>query len=67
MSKEYASKTFTSFTHTMADIINAISLNQMRVEALTEYDYDVGLSEVYDKKGFPLSYLLIAKKPEKQR
>lgn len=62
MSKQYASKTFTSFTHTMADIINAVSLNRMRVEKLTEYDYDIGLSDVYDHKGFPLSYLLIAKK-----
>lgn len=62
MSKQYDSKTFTSFTHTMADIMNAISVNNMRVVRLNEYDYDIGLSEVYDGRGYPLSYLLIAQK-----
>ena len=37
----------------MSGIINAISRSQMRIVILKEYDYDVGLSEVYDKKGFP--------------
>ncbi|NSI96714.1 class I SAM-dependent methyltransferase [[Clostridium] symbiosum] len=62
MSKQYPSKTFTSFSHTMSGIINAISRSQMRIVSLKEYDYDVGLSEVYDKKGFPLSYILTAEK-----
>lgn len=62
MSESYASKTFTSFSHTMADIINAIGSAQMRVVKLNEYDYDIGLTEAYDKKGFPLSFLLIAEK-----
>ena len=29
---------------------------------LDEFDYDVGLSDAYDGKGFPLSYLLTAEK-----
>lgn len=62
MSERYSSKTFTSFSHTIADIINAISLASMRVVKLNEYDYDIGLSDIYDKKGFPLSFLLTAEK-----
>lgn len=62
MSKQYSSRTFTSFSHTMASIVTAISDAGMRITALKEFDYDVGLSEVYDGKGFPLSYLLLAEK-----
>lgn len=62
MSKQYASKTFTSFTHTMSMLINAVSDAGMRVMKLNEYDYDIGLSEVYDGRGLPLSYLLLARK-----
>ena len=62
MSELYASKTFTSFSHTMSGIINSIGKAQMRTVHLYEYDYDVGLSDVYDNKGFPLSFILIAEK-----
>ena len=62
MSKQYASKTFTSFSHTMSSIINAISNAPMRVSKLNEYDYDIGMSEVYDNMGFALLYILIAEK-----
>lgn len=67
MSEAYASKTFVSFSHTMSDIINGVSQAQMRIVKLNEYDYDVGLSDVYDKKGFPLSYFLSAKKMVPER
>lgn len=62
MTEDYDSKTFISFSHTMSDIINAISAAQMRVVKLNEYDYDIGLSDLYDNKGFPLSYFLTAEK-----
>lgn len=62
MSEQYVSKTFTSFSHTMSDIVNAVIFAKMNIVKLNEYDYDIGLTEVYDKKGVPLSYLLIAKK-----
>lgn len=62
MSGQYPSKTFTSFSHTLSDIINAASLAHMRVLRFNEFDYDIGLSDVYDKKGIPLSYLLITQK-----
>lgn len=62
MSETYESKTFTSFSHTMADIISGVSCAGMRVLKLEEFDYDVGLTEAYDKKGLPLSFLLTAEK-----
>ncbi len=62
MSVEYDSKVFTSFSHTMSDIINALSANGIKTVKLNEYDYDIGLSNVYDGRGLPLSYILIAEK-----
>ena len=46
MSEQYDSKTFTSFSHTMSAIINAVSNAGLHVVQLNEYDYDIGLSEV---------------------
>lgn len=62
MSEQYSSKTFTSFSHTMAGILNALTAVGMRVTKLNEYDYDVGLTDVYDGKGYPLSFLLLTEK-----
>jgi len=64
MSKEYESKTFTDFSHTMSDIINALSANGMKTVRLDEYDYDIGQigSDNLDGKGLPLSYILLAEK-----
>lgn len=62
MSREYESKTFTSFSHTMSDIINALSANGMKTIMLNEYDYDISGIEVFNHKGFPLSFSLMAEK-----
>lgn len=62
MSKNYSSKTFTSFSHTISSIINAISNSKMRITKLREFDYDIGLTSAYDGKGVPLSYILIAQR-----
>ena len=62
MSEKYPSKTFTSFTHTMSDIINSLIQADMNIKKFNEYDYDIGISEAYNEKGFPLSFLLIAGK-----
>jgi len=64
MSIEYESKTFTDYSHTMSDIINALSVNKMKTVRLNEYDYDIGQigSDFYDGKGVPLSYILVAEK-----
>lgn len=60
MTTEYKSKTFISFSHTMADIINALAQNGMKTVHLNENDYDIGVADVYSGKGFPLSFTLIA-------
>jgi len=62
MSIEYKSKTFTSFSHTMSDIVNSLSENGMKTIKLNEYDYDIGMTDVYNGRGFPLSFILIAEK-----
>ena len=61
---EYESKTFTDFSHTLSDIINALSANGMKTIKFNEYDYDIGRigSDIYDRKGIPMSYILIAEK-----
>lgn len=64
MTPEYESETFTSFSHTLSDIINAAAETGMRIRKLNEYSYDVGLTDVYDRKGYPLSFTLIAQKPK---
>jgi ubiquinone/menaquinone biosynthesis C-methylase UbiE len=64
ISGEYDSKQFTSFNHNMSEIINALCQNHMKIKKMAEYDYDIGISEVYDHKGIPLSYILIAEKEQ---
>lgn len=61
---ENKTSTFTDFSHTLGDIINALSANGIKTVKLNEYDYDVsdGGLDVYKGKGFPLSYILIAEK-----
>lgn len=61
---EYHSKTFTNFPHTMSDIINAVIRAGITLQKLSEYCYDVGLSDVYENKGFPLSFILIGERAE---
>ena len=64
LSGEYESKTFTDYSHTLSDIINALSANGIKTVKLNEYDYDIGTigSDVYDGKGIPMSFILIAEK-----
>lgn len=64
MSVCYESKPFTDFSHTMSDIINALSVNGMKTVKLNEYDYEIGNvgSDIFNGKGIPLSYILIAEK-----
>ncbi|MCL2638942.1 MAG: class I SAM-dependent methyltransferase [Oscillospiraceae bacterium] len=61
---ENKSSTFTDYSYTLSDIINALSAGGMKTVKLNEYDYDIGSigSDLYDKKGIPLSYILIAEK-----
>jgi ubiquinone/menaquinone biosynthesis C-methylase UbiE len=61
---ENKSSTFTDYSHTLGDIINALSANGMKTVKLDEYDYDVsdGNLNVYKGTGVPLSYILVAEK-----
>ncbi len=62
MTPQYESKTFTSFSHTLSDIVNSVITTGMTIKKLNEYNYDVGLTNAYDNKGYPLSYILLAQK-----
>ena len=64
MSEHYhAQNRFTSFAHPTTAIINHLIATGLRLSQFDEYDYDVGLSNVYDGCGYPLSFLLMAEKP----
>ena len=59
----YESKTLYSFSHSFAAIFNALCKNDLRVQQLHEFDYDISKSWPHiDKKGLPLSYVLVAEK-----
>lgn len=61
--KSYESKTFTDYQHSMSEIINAMSAHGIFVQKLNEMDYDISENFEHLKgKGFPLSYVLVAKK-----
>lgn len=56
---EYHSKTFTSFSHTLSDIFAALLGSGIMIRRFSEFDYDLGLDENYNGKGFPLSFILV--------
>ncbi len=62
MSKQYESKTFTSFTHTTSKIINSVIDSGLTLSKFDEHEVDVGGAKVYNEMGYPLSYTLVAKK-----
>jgi len=64
MTDKYESKPFTSYSHTMSAIVNALSEHRIKTIKLNEYDSsdDDGLTGVYKNKGIPLSFVLIAEK-----
>ena len=53
---------FTSFSHTIADMINAAIFSGLTIADLKEYDQDVGIADAYNGMGFPLSFTLKATK-----
>lgn len=61
--KSYRSKTFTDYTHPMAEIITGMCNNGIVVTGLQEFDHDIGGGfSVIDNCGFPLSMILQGKK-----
>ncbi|MFH1513400.1 MAG: methyltransferase domain-containing protein [Bacillota bacterium] len=63
MTQHRNTHTFTSFSHTMAEIVNAAVAAGLSIASLREYDLDIGMTDAYNGKGFPLSYTLQAVKP----
>lgn len=59
----YQSKTLYSFSHSFATILNALCTNGLALRSLRELDYDISTSWPHlDRKGMPLSYVLVAEK-----
>jgi SAM-dependent methyltransferase len=61
--KNYHSKTFTDFTHSMSEIISGMCSNGIVITGLQEFDYDIsgGFAPI-DHNGFPLSMIIQGKK-----
>ena len=61
--KNYHSKTFTDYTHSMSEIISGMCGNGIVVTGMREFDYDIsgGFASV-DHSGYPLSMIIQGKK-----
>lgn len=61
--KNYKSKTFTDYTHSISDILGSICANHMVVTNMQEFDYDIGGGfEELNGTGFPLSMIVEGKR-----
>lgn len=59
---EYYSKTFTSFSHTLSEIFTALIESGISIKKFLEFDYDLGMTEVYNGLGLSLSFILLGEK-----
>ena len=61
--KNYESKTFTDYTHSMSEIMSGMCSNGIMITGLQEFDYDIsgGFSDI-DRTGFPLSMIVQGEK-----
>lgn len=61
--KQYQSKTFTDYTHSISDIITGMCSNSIVITGMQEYDYDIcgGFAEI-NRKGYPLSMIIQGRK-----
>ena len=61
--KNYRSKTFTDFTHSMSEIISGMCSNGIVITGLQEFDHDIsGGFSALDHHGFPLSMIIRGQK-----
>ncbi|MBE5963028.1 MAG: methyltransferase domain-containing protein [Lachnospiraceae bacterium] len=61
--KNYESKTFTDYTHSMSEIVGSMCANHIVITNMQEFDYDISEGfEYLDHKGFPLSWILEGRK-----
>ncbi len=63
MTQHRNTQIFTSFSHTMEAIVNALIGAGLTIASLREFDTDIGMTDAYDGLGYPLSYILTAVKP----
>ena len=57
--KNYQSKTFTDYTHSMSEIISGMCSNGIVITGMREFDYDIcGGYEAVDHSGYPLSMII---------
>lgn len=62
--KTYESKPFYNFLHTLGAVVTSTAQSGLVLNRLTEYDHDIGGNNApLEGKGFPLSYLMVARKP----
>lgn len=61
--KDYESKTFTDYTHSLSDIVGAMCLNGIVITNMQEFQYDISDGfEYLNNKGFPLSLIIEGRK-----
>ena len=59
----YKSKTLYSFSHSFATILSTLCNNGLALRSLQEFNYDIANAWAHiDRKGMPLSYVLVAEK-----
>jgi SAM-dependent methyltransferase len=59
---KYKSKTFTSFSHTFSDIINAMTQNNIQIVEIKEFNQSLHDFNLLNNGKLPLSMLIIGKK-----
>ncbi len=63
--KEYKSKSFTDYIHSLSDIVGAMCANGMVITDMQEFQYDISDGfEYLNNKGFALSILIEGRKSE---
>lgn len=61
--KMYESKTFTDYTHSISEIVDAMCKNGILITGMKEFDYDISESfENLSGKRFPLSWIIEGRK-----
>jgi len=61
--KDYDSKTFVSYSHTLTEIFTALKLNGFTIDYFKEFDIDLSSMFMHlEQQGLPLSFTLIATK-----
>lgn len=61
--KNYTSKTFIDYTHTLSDVVGSMCANNIVISDIQEFQYDIGGGLKHlDNKGIPLSMIITGRK-----